>query len=54
MSKNITPIAKCCICGKMFKPPLTLEEVRVLEKSEELALVCPSCALLPNGKTKKR
>lgn len=40
---DILTVAKCSECGKMFKIPLTPNEVRAFESSKEVQLICYNC-----------
>ncbi|MDE4542299.1 hypothetical protein [Thermoanaerobacterium sp. R66] len=42
-ASNIISIAKCSMCGKMFKISLTPDEVKAFEKSEDAKLICFEC-----------
>jgi DNA-directed RNA polymerase subunit RPC12/RpoP len=42
-TSNVISIAKCSICGKMFKISLTPDEIKAFEKSEDAELICFEC-----------
>jgi DNA-directed RNA polymerase subunit RPC12/RpoP len=50
---KIITLAKCSICGKMFKVPLTPDTARALENSKELGFICPNCAVKEIYKNKR-
>lgn len=40
---NVISIAKCSICGKMFKISLTPDEIKAFENSKDAELICFEC-----------
>jgi DNA-directed RNA polymerase subunit RPC12/RpoP len=44
-NNKIITLAKCSLCGKIFKVPLTPDAARALEKSKELSFICSNCAV---------
>ena len=50
---KIITLAKCSICGKMFKVPLTPDAARALENSKEFGFICSNCAVKEIYKNKR-